>query len=304
LVCNDQGEIEEVKYRSENGDGSIYAKLFVVACNTVESIRLLASSQSKFAPKGLGNNFDQLGKNLISTSGGIGQGSLHFEDHSEDDVQKLRIQGNFVNRAVFNYYELEEEPFKGKVKGGYFDFNFEHSNPFPKLRRLKKDGDKLVYGSELKERINFHFTKQRTLKFETFCDWLPTDDCFVELSEKHQDKWGDPVAKIRINMHDHDKQVAKVLGEKGKELLKELGAKDIDYSVSHAPSTNLIAGGCRFGDDPKNSVLDSDCKVHDVSNLYVTDGSFMPTGGSVPYTWTIYANSFRVAEKIIAKLQS
>jgi len=38
--------------------------------------------------------------------------------------------------------------------------------------------------------------------------------------------------------------------------------------------------------------------VHDVDNLYVTDGSFMPTGGSVPYTWTIYANAFRVADII------
>ena len=59
-----------------------------------------------------------------------------------------------------------------------------------------------------------------------------------------------------------------------------------------------MAGGCRFGEDPKKSVLDVDCKIHDVPNVYVTDGSFMPTGGSVTYTWTIYANSFRIADKI------
>ena len=66
--------------------------------------------------------------------------------------------------------------------------------------------------------------------------------------------------------------------------------------------TNLIAGGCRFGTDPGQSVLDPDCRAHDVENLYVTDGSFMPTGGSVPYTWTIYANAFRVADKIVTEL--
>jgi choline dehydrogenase-like flavoprotein len=49
-------------------------------------------------------------------------------------------------------------------------------------------------------------------------------------------------------------------------------------------------------------VLDPNCRAHDVENLYVTDGSFMPTGGSVPYTWTIYANAFRVADKILSEL--
>ena len=62
--------------------------------------------------------------------------------------------------------------------------------------------------------------------------------------------------------------------------------------------------GSGFGDDPKTSVLNKDCRAHDVPNLYVTDASFMPTGGSVPYTFTIYANSFRVADKIKAHWQS
>ena len=63
-----------------------------------------------------------------------------------------------------------------------------------------------------------------------------------------------------------------------------------------------MAGGCRFGTDPKTSALDVNCRAHDVENLYVSDGSFMPTGGSVPYTWTIYANAFRVADKILDHL--
>jgi len=83
-----------------------------------------------------------------------------------------------------------------------------------------------------------------------------------------------------------------------------MGAVDIKSNISDAPPPNLVAGGCRFGDDPKNSVLDRDCKAHELKNLYLSDASFMPTGGSVPYTWTIYANSFRVAEKIIEKLKA
>lgn len=61
-------------------------------------------------------------------------------------------------------------------------------------------------------------------------------------------------------------------------------------------------GGCRFGDDPKKSALSRDCRLHDCDNVYVTDGSFLPNSGSVPLTWTIYANAFRVADRIVAAL--
>ena len=56
-------------------------------------------------------------------------------------------------------------------------------------------------------------------------------------------------------------------------------------------------------DSPKTSVLNKNCQTHEVDNLFVTDASFMPTGGSVPYTFTIYANAFRVAEHIQARWQ-
>ncbi len=66
--------------------------------------------------------------------------------------------------------------------------------------------------------------------------------------------------------------------------MREMGADNVLAFASGVPPTNLVAGGCRFGTDPEKSVLNPDCQVHDVENLYVTDGSFMPTGGSVPHT--------------------
>jgi choline dehydrogenase-like flavoprotein len=62
----------------------------------------------------------------------------------------------------------------------------------------------------------------------------------------------------------------------------------------------LIAGTARFGSDPRSSVLDCDCRAHSVPNLFVTDGSFMPTCGGVPNTLTIEANALRVADRIAA----
>jgi choline dehydrogenase-like flavoprotein len=61
---------------------------------------------------------------------------------------------------------------------------------------------------------------------------------------------------------------------------------------------NHILGGARFGTDPDDSVLDSFCRVWGCDNLYVTDGSFMPTSGGANPTLTIQANAFRIGEHL------
>ena len=117
-----------------------------------------------------------------------------------------------------------------------------------------------------------------------------------------RDKWQSPVARVRIGYHEHDLKVGHYINTRAIKVLEEMGAQRIRSNISGSPPQNLVAGGCRFGTDPARSVLDPDCRAHDVDNLYVTDGSFMPTGGSVPYTWTIYANAFRVADRIKDRL--
>jgi choline dehydrogenase-like flavoprotein len=57
---------------------------------------------------------------------------------------------------------------------------------------------------------------------------------------------------------------------------------------------NHMLGGARFGNDPNDSVLDKNCRVWEFDNLFVTDGSFMPTSGGANPTLTIQANAFRV----------
>ena len=110
------------------------------------------------------------------------------------------------------------------------------------------------------------------------------------------------VARVRIGAHPHDQVVGRFLAERGEQMLRQLDARRISSSISASPPPNLQAGGCRFGHCAQTSVLDPDCRTHEVDNLFVSDGSFMPTGGSVPYTFTIYANSFRVADRVIQQL--
>jgi len=298
-------KIVKVHYYLGREKHFISADIFVVAAQAIETARLLLQSKSEYYPNGVGNSTGQVGKNLVFSAGGIGGGFLEFDQLNDTDKKAIKTPGLWVNRAIQHWYEIEDESFGGKVKGGTVDFVFEHANPMPKVNRQKKGKNgQLVYGSELKKKIHHYFTAQRKIKFEIFNDWLPTDNCYVELSEDEVDKWGDPVAKVRIGYHPHDLKIARFLADKGEDLLKRIGAKNVRTGISSKPSPNLVAGGCRFGNDPENAVLDKNCKTHDCDNLYIADASFMPTGGSVPYTWTIYANSFRVADQIIRELKN
>lgn len=308
IATDKQGKITGVHYYDSVGrKKSVTAKIYVVACQAVETSRLLLASTGEKFPQGLANNNGQVGKNLLFSGGGTGQGDFEYADLSAQKIKELQQVGPFINRALQDWYQINDKNFsganaKGQAKGGTIDFLF-HQNPIARARgsqwRLNENNtDQLVWGEDLKKNLKLEFTTFKTLRFEVFNDWLPNDDCFVSLDESVTDQWGDPVAKVRIGYHQHDLAVGEYLSVKAKKLLTALGAKNISSSVSGAPSTNLMAGGCRFGNDPNNSVLNKDCRAHEVENLYVTDGSFMPTGGSVPYTFTIYANAFRVADKI------
>lgn len=305
LQTNGRYRIEKAWYYDRSGTKQhISAKLFVVAARAEETSRLLLMSKNEEFPNGLANNQGQVGKNLLFSAGGVGSGQLFYADIDPSQAAMLEVPGLFVNRSLHHFYEIDDPAFNGKVKGGMVDFLFEHANGIGRAIRQKWDGDELIYGSRLKEKIHAYFTEQRKIKFEVFNDWLPTDDCFVSLDPKVKDKWGDPVARLRTGYHPHDLKVGKYLAKKSEKILENIGAKNIRSSITGSPPSNLLAGGCRFGVDPDISVLDPQCKAHDVDNLYISDGSFMPTGGSVTYTWTIYANAFRIADHILKHLSS
>ncbi len=293
-----QNSVSAAEYVDKEGNNHLVeAEIFIVAAQAIESCRLLLNSKNRFFPNGLANNSNQVGKNLIFSAGGSGTGAFYYEDLSKDDASALKTMGPFVNRSLQDWYELKDLPDTTIKKGGTVDFLFEHPNAVSRAKRAMYSGD-LVWGDKLKSRLLHHFKQRRILTFEIFCDWTPHDNCFVSLDEDIKDKWGMPVAKVRIGAHPYDLHIGEQIAKKAESILEEMGAREISSSISESPPQNLQAGGCRFGDDPQTSVLNKDCRAHELDNLYVTDGSFMPTGGSVPFTWTIYANAFRVADAI------
>ncbi len=295
---SDAKRIKAAHYYDKNGlSHSIEAKIFVVAATPIESCRLLLNSKNVHFPNGLANNRGQVGKNLIFSAGGSGSGTFKRSKLSKEQFETLMQPGVFFNRSIHQWYEYDKNG--KKLKGGVIDFLFEHANIIPRVKRQLWDEEgNIRWGKELQKAIETYVPNERRLNFEVFNDWLPTDGTFVSVDAKAKDKWGIPVASINLDPHPHDLEVGNFLAQKAVDVLEKMGAEDITSDISDSPPPNLVAGGCRFGDDPKTSVLDRNCRSWEVENLYVSDASFMPTGGSVPYTWSIYANAFRVADAI------
>lgn len=294
------GKVTSVDYYDQSGQSiRVFAKIFVVACYAIETARLLLSSPGPRHPDGLGNNHQQVGKNLHCCAGGTGHGVFELDQMTDAQSDQLKVRGPFFNRALQDWYVIDDEQaFDRRVKGGTLDFVFDPPTPTSDANSLKWQDGKLLWGSELKQKIKSHFTQSKDFKFEVFCDWLTNDQCYVSLDPSEKDKWGSPVARVRAGYHPHDLKVAQYLVDRGVEVMKAMGADRAWGNAYTSPTSNLIAGGCRFGNNPKSSVLDADCRVHGADNLFVTDGSFMPNGGSVTPTFTIYANAFRVADII------
>jgi choline dehydrogenase-like flavoprotein len=151
----------------------------------------------------------------------------------------------------------------------------------------------------------------RIMQFEIYGEFLPTDGTYVTLSDKAPtkegkvvtDKYGLPVAAVTVTRHPTDLKMSKFLVERGEEVLQTLNPDKLERVGESGETTILQGGTCRMGKDPSTSFLDKDCKSHVVKNLYVVDGSFMPSIGGVPVTLTIAANSFRVASRMIERLK-
>jgi choline dehydrogenase-like flavoprotein len=292
------GRVTGVVYRDRSGVNQfIGARCVVLACTAVETARLLLLSRSSRFPTGLGNSNDLVGKNLIFSSGGKARGRFH---HPRGEPLR---NFPFVQRSMQDFYFLKK-PVDGVQKGGTILFDWEHPNPISTAEKLAHDGAGLVWGARLKDRLRRDAAGARTLHFEVFGEYLPTPGTYVDLDPAVKDRWGVPVARMTVSRHPFDVQATRFLVDRGMEVLSALGPDDALVESTQGEATFLQGGTCRFGTDPETSVLDRDCRMHGVPNLYITDGSFLPNGGGVPPTLTILANSFRVADQIAKRFRA
>lgn len=301
ITVDKKGRAKSVLYFDEHGNTQEQpAKVVVVSCTSVESARLLLSSRSSRFPNGLANNGGMVGRNLMFSSFGESRATFRVGKRKQS-WPWLSDPAPFVQRSVQDFYAMPDGK-HGFRKGGTLGFMWTHPNPIFAAVGMAGTGTTGVFGQALKDRLR-DYRDSKILQFEIYAEFLPTDDTYVSVDSNVKDKYGLPVAAITVKRHPYDLKATKYLVERGEEILNALEPESLERRTTAGETTILQHGTCRFGKDPAHSVLDPSCRAHELSNLYVVDGSFMPSSGGIPTTLTIVANAFRVGAALVERFK-
>ena len=256
------------------------ADIVVISAGATNSAKLLLASASDAHPNGLANGSDQVGRNYMF--------------HNSKAIVALSKERN--DTAFQKTLGLNDFYFKGP------DFEF----PLGNIQMVGKSNAEAMKGEEphltlLAPRWSLADVAAHAVDF-----WLTTEDLPLADNRVTLDKEG----RVHLAYRSSNDQEAERLYGEVKKILNQVGMADHHvlgknfYMSMDIPVAGVAhqAGTCRFGTDPRSSVLDPDCKAHEIDNLYVVDTSFFPSIGAVNPALTAMANAIRVGEHLISRL--
>ena len=272
--------VSKVHVVRDNQAEEYSADIVVAACGALSSALLLLRSASDAHPRGLANGSDQVGRNYVR--------------HSMSVVMALLKEPNPTvfqkTLAVSDYYfgapDWEHPLGLIQMCAVSHGEQIRAEAPLQPVMRLMPEW-------------GFDKMAEHSIDF-----WLQSEDLPRPENRIYYD--GD---RVVLDVQEHKEEAARRLRAKLEAMLTPMGAlphlfdrrlylgKDIPLN-----GTSHQAGTCRFGTDPTASVLDLNCKAHELDNLYIADASFFPSIGAVNPTLTIIANALRVADHIKARL--
>lgn len=259
------------------------AKNVIVACYSVETPRLLLNSASSFFPNGLANSSGCVGKYFMVHSG-------------------HQVFAKFPQRI--NQYKAPPglaltEDFNRTMSGAGFicGYTIEGVGPHVVDFASRIATGRMLWGERL---------RQEMLDYSYFAgigivgEILPQEKNTVTLHPTEKDQYGLPVPHICFSYHDNDRQIIKHATAKMTEILEAAGGTD----AWTADRTAHLLGTCRMGNDRRTSVVNRDCRTHDIPNLFICDGSVFLTSTAVNPSLTIQAIAARTADRIIEAAQN
>jgi choline dehydrogenase-like flavoprotein len=272
--------VAEVVVDHEGETKTFAADIVVVSCGAANSAKLLLESASDKHPNGLANGSDQVGRNFM------------FHD----------------SRAVLALSREENATVYQKTLGlndfyfGTDDFDY----PLGNVQMVGKSQAPMFRGEKpLETKLAPQWTLERVAR-HAIDFWLSTEDLPRPDNRVTVGRDG----KLTVSYSETNAEAKKRLYEKVKSLLGQLDMNPghlvhrFAYMKTDIPVAGCAhqAGTCRFGSDPESSVLDTDCRTHEVDNLYVVDTSFFPSIGAVNPALTAMANSLRVGDHLLARM--
>lgn len=264
-----------------NGDNyEQKARIVVLATYVVETPRLLLNSANTLFPEGLANR-----------SGWVGKG---FMTHSSHDVyarfeEEVRLyKGTPVLASTQDFYGTSAD--RDFVRG--YTLHAHGARPLSFAQGIAKSGGAggPVWGNRLRESmLDYNYYGRVTLVGEV----LPNADNCITLSDE-KDAHGQPRAKLTFGYGENDRRLIRHAVGKMSEILEAAGGR-VEFIV---PDTAHLMGGCRMGNDPETSVVNSYGQCHDIPNLFLCGASsFVTSGGGNP-TNTVMALAHRTADYI------
>ncbi|KAB8038484.1 GMC family oxidoreductase [Janthinobacterium aquaticum] len=286
VETNAANRVEAVQYFDQHKQSHrITGKLFVLACNGIETAKLLLMSASPRNPNGLANSSDQVGRNMM--------------DHPQLTMTLTLAEpfwagvGPVVNSGIM---ETSQGDFRSEHAGAYFRFNNFARHRFVTFNALKKGLVGTALDSEIRRLTAC--TADVVLAHEV----LPDPNNRLTLSDK-KDWLGLPKPAIHYDVGDYTRRAAEKYSLPiGKRIAAAMGAIDMKISPKFAQSKHIM-GSTIMGLDPRDSVVDTDCRAHDHENLFLPGGSAMASTACGNSTITMVSLSFKAADAMVRQLR-
>jgi len=253
------------------------AAVVAIAGYSIETPRLLLNSASRRFPEGLCNDFDQVGRYLMV------QGAPQTAGRFDSEIRMYKSPPPEASSEEF----YETDPAKSYKRG----FSIQNVSPLP-ITWAEHVAAQGHWGSALRDYMSdyVHWSCLGAL-----CEFLAQPDNRVTLADE-KDRRGLPVAHFSYSQCDNDGALMNAARSVMEDLLHAAGADEVITIKRYAH----LVGGARMAADERHGVVDADCRTFAVPNLYITDGSVLPTQGSANPALTIMAVAARAADRLIA----
>src|SRR5436189_321504 len=278
VEVDEAGSASGVTYFRGDRERFQRADAVAVAGYSIETPRLLLNSTSPRFPDGLANQADQVGRYVMV------QGASQVAARFPEAMDQYKAPPPEISSEDF--YETDES--RGFARG----FSIQTVGPLPIgwAEHVLADGH---WGAALREymRDYIHWSTLGVL-----CELLPLPENRVTLAAE-TDRRGMPMARFAYSQCENDRANIAFAKEQLKDIWRHAGAQDILTIDRYAH----LVGGCRMGTSPQDSVVDRDHRAWQVPNLFIADGSVLPTQGSANPALTIMALASRLGERLAAK---
>ena len=275
IVLDETGLASGVIYLRDGREHFQRARLVVVAGYSIETPRLLLLSANSRFPDGLCNDHGQVGRYLMV------QGAPQTAGRFAEEIRMYKAPPPEVSSEQF----YETDPTNEFKRG----FSIQNVSPLP-IAYAEHVSAQGHWGAVLREYMR-DYVHWATLG--ALCEFLPQYENSVKLSDR-KDRHGLPVAEFTYSQCDNDRQLMDAAQRTLESILRAAGAEEVMTIKRYAH----LVGGCRMAADARLGVVDQNLRSFAISNLYIVDGSVMPTQGAANPALTIMALAARCAEHL------